>query len=49
MVTAAIKVAIATQRLSDKKERRELEPGTERSTDEDEDLQNLSVEEDYDK
>ena len=48
MVTATIKFAIATERLGDKKEERELEPRAGRSTDGDEDLQNSSAEEDHD-
>lgn len=47
MVTATIKFAIATERLGDKKEERELEPRAGRSTD-DEYLQNSGAEEDHD-
>lgn len=48
MVLAIIKFAIATERLSDKKLERELEPRAENSADVDEDLQNSSAEEDHD-
>lgn len=44
MVTATIKLAIATERLSDEKEDSEFEPGARRSTHGDEDLQNSSEE-----
>lgn len=49
MVLATIKFAIATHRLSDKKEGRELEHRAGRSADEDENLQNSSAEEYHDK
>lgn len=48
MVSATIKSAIATERLSDKKEERELKSRAGRSADGDEDLQNSSAEEDHD-
>lgn len=51
MVSATTKFAIATNRLGDKKEERELEPRAEGSADEEEirgDLQDSSAEEDHD-
>ena len=47
MVSAAIKFAIASHRLSDKKEEREHGPRAGRSADEDENLQNSNAEEDH--
>lgn len=48
MVSATIKFAIATHRLSDKKEERKPKPRDGRFADEDEDLQNSSAEEGHD-
>lgn len=48
MASATIKFAIATHRLSDQKEERELEPRTGKAADGNEDLQSSSAEENHD-